>query len=263
MKPETEELLHSLLWCMDVLANPTFRNLTDSYESWLYRRGFQHQINRLERARLLERQKRQAGDSKNRLYRLTALGRLRALGGRDPQARWARPWDGLWRWIAFDVPMSKEAHRHWLRRYLAGRGFGCLQGSVWVTPEPMEQERQHLVAGNIHVNSLILLEGRACAGETDEKIVAGAWDFDTINQRYERYMKILRERPGGNVANETEAKLLRAWADSERKGWWRAVSSDPLLPECLLPVVYLGKEAWRQRLQTLRLAGRQIQGFGH
>jgi hypothetical protein len=53
MKTKTEELLNALFWCMDALANPTFRNLTDSYESWAYRRGFLRQMEQLERAKLV------------------------------------------------------------------------------------------------------------------------------------------------------------------------------------------------------------------
>jgi len=246
---------------MDALANPTFRNLTDSYESWSYRRGFLRQIDRLERARLLERQECRADAPDDRLYRLTDLGRLRALRGRDPQARWARSWDGRWRLVLFDVPVSRDTYRQRLRRYLADQGFGCLQGSVWVTPDPMEQERQHLTGGNIDVNSLILIEGRMYAGESDEKIVAGAWDFAAINHRYKKYLRILQDQPASKVSNEAEARSLRAWADTEQKGWWEAIHSDPLLPERILPPGYLGREAWRRRIQSLRLAGRQIQGF--
>ncbi len=146
----------------------------------------------MEQKRLLERD---TGAPTDRLYRLTDLGRQRVLHGREPLARWARPWDGLWRLFVFDVPMAREAYRHRLRRNLADRGFGCLQGSVWVTPDPMEQERQHLAAGEIDVKSLILIEGRTCAGETDEKIVAGAWDFEAINHRYKQYP----ENPAGTA----------------------------------------------------------------
>src|SRR6266513_1066496 len=44
----------------------------------------------------------------DRLYRLTAQGRLHALGGRDPQEQWARPWDGRWRLVLFDVPTGQN-----------------------------------------------------------------------------------------------------------------------------------------------------------
>jgi len=34
---------------------------------------------------------------------------------------------------------------------------------------------------------------RPAAGETDEEIVAGAWDFALTNRRYEKYLAILDE----------------------------------------------------------------------
>ena len=41
VQPKTEELLNLLLWSTDQLMNPSFRNLTDSFETWAYRNGFQ------------------------------------------------------------------------------------------------------------------------------------------------------------------------------------------------------------------------------
>ncbi len=127
MKPKTEELLNFLLWSADQLLRPTFRNLTDSYESWAYRNGLLPQVAKLERLQLLERDAQSPAD---RLYRLTEQGRLHALGGRDPEAQWARPWDGYWRLVLFGVPTGQNARRERLRRYLRSRAFGYLQGSV-------------------------------------------------------------------------------------------------------------------------------------
>jgi hypothetical protein len=55
VQPKTEEVLNLLLWSADMLARPTFRNLTDSYESWAYRNGLLRQATTLERRQLLER----------------------------------------------------------------------------------------------------------------------------------------------------------------------------------------------------------------
>src|ERR1041384_4545776 len=89
-KPKTEELLYLLLWACDIAARPTFRNLTDSFESWAYRTGFHRQLATLERQHLLETSLKSGG---GRLHRLTEAGRLMALGARDPIARWKRRWD--------------------------------------------------------------------------------------------------------------------------------------------------------------------------
>jgi len=258
LKPKTEEFLNLLLWSADLLARPTFRNLTDSYESWAYRNGLMRQVATLERQQFLERDATAPDD---RLYRLTAQGRLHVLGGRDPEAQWARPWDGQWRLVLFDVPTGQNAQRERLRRYLRDKGFGYLQNSVWISPDPLTAEREVLGGGKINVESLILLEARPCAGESDAEMVAGAWDFERINRRYARHLKILEERPGNALGNIAAAKALLRWSATEREAWVDAVINDPLLPGRILPSDYLGQQAWRRRVEVLRAASRQLRTF--
>ena len=260
MQPRTEEFLNLLLWAADMLARPTFRNLTGSYESWAYRNGLLRRVPALERQQLLERD---PGAPDDRVYRLTWQGRLHALGGRDPQTRWSREWDGRWRLVLFDVPTAQNSHRARLRRYLRDKGFGCLQKSVWITPDSLETEQRMLVGGKINVGALLLLEARPCAGESDAEIVAGAWGFERINGRYARHLKILGERPGGALRSEGAAKALLRWGAAEREAWLEAVTDDPLLPQRILPPGYLGQQAWRQRVGVLRQAGRQLRTFKH
>ncbi len=258
MQPKTEELLYLLLWTADIALRPTFRNLTSSFEGWAYRNGLLRELSTLERQHLLERDKNASGD---RLYRLTAQGRLHALGGRDPEQRWARSWDGRWRMVLFDVPMGQNAQRERLRRYLRDHGFGFLQNSVWITPDRLDTEQQILRGGRVDVESLLLLEMRPCAGESDAEIVAGAWDFESINRRYARHLEVLQQRPAGGLGSEAAAKELRRWATAERESWLEALTNDPLLPQRLLPAGYLGKRCWQQRVAVLREAGEQLRTF--
>ncbi len=243
-----------LLWSMDTAMRPTFRNLNASFEEWAYREGLLRQLARLQKQKFIESK---ATSKNDRVYRLSASGRVQSLGGRDPEERWNRKWDGRWRMILFDVPLNRNTERQWLRRYLRGKGFGCLQNSVWITPDSLEQEREILVGGKVDVESLILLEARPCAGESNEEIVAGAWDFERINHQYAHYLKIVDERLLG-VANTQE---LLNWGRKERAAWLDAVKNDPLLPESILPPGYLGRKAWGRRMGTLRWAGRQLRSF--
>ena len=160
--------------------------------------------------------------------------------------------------MLFDIPIAHNSHRKRLRRYLRDRGFGYLQESVWITPDPLDEERQHLVGAKIDVESLILLAAEACAGESDAEIVAGAWDFERINQLYARHLKILGERPTAAIGNAITAKALLRWAEAEREAWLDAVRNDPLLPQRILPPGYLGQQAWHRRVEVLRQAGRQV-----
>lgn len=260
MNLKTQELLNLLLWSADTLLRPTFRNLTDSYEAWAYRNGLLKQLTRLEQRQLIERD---ADSPVDRLYRLSAQGRLQALGGRDPQERWTRSWDGQWRMVLFDVPTKRNADRERIRRYLRGKGFGYVQNSVWVTPDLLEEERRILVGGKIDVESLLLLEARPCAGESDAEIVFGAWDFERINSRYALHMKILDKRPVDALLTEASSKALLRWAGTEREAWLDAVTNDPLLPERILPPDYLGQTAWQRRTEVFREAGQQLLTFNY
>lgn len=90
MKAKTELLLYHLLWTSGMLMRPTFRNLNQSFEGWAYRNGFLRRIHELERQGFLESSRKP--NSVDRVYCLTVMGRLHALG-RDPATQWSRPWD--------------------------------------------------------------------------------------------------------------------------------------------------------------------------
>lgn len=258
MQPKTWELLNFLLWSASTLLRPTFRNLTGSYESWAYRNGLLPQVAKLEKLELLERESNSRGD---RLYRLTEKGRVQALGGRDPRVQWTRNWDGRWRLVLFDMPAGQNARRERLRRHLRSLAFGCLQGSVWITPDPVHLDRESLFGGKIGVEGLVVLEARPAAGESDEELVAGAWDFARINRRYARHLEVLERFPGGKLGDLRAARELRRWAADEREAWLAAVRCDPLLPERLLPPEYLGCRAWKRRAAVLARAGKHLHTF--
>jgi len=255
VKPRTEELLYLLLWGADQLARPSFRNLTNSFESWAYQNGFSRQLQDLEARQILERRRSGAAEA---IYRLSESGRLIALGGRDPVAQWKRRWDGLWRMVVFDLPETKSAARKKLRRFLKDSGFGYLQNSVWISPDPLSEITRELSALAKDVESLVTLEARPAAGETDAEIVAGAWDFDRINRRYQQCLKVLSQLPHAQPKAAGPARELRRWAQLEKAAWIEAVSADPLLPDQLLPASYLGKKVWQERIRTLTTAARLI-----
>jgi len=258
MKSKTEELLYLLLWACDVAARPTFRNLTDSFEGWAYRTGFHRQLAALEHQRLLESKQDSIG---GRLHRLTEAGRRLVLGARDPASRWKRRWDGNWRLVLFDVPQNKASDRTRLRRSLVARGFGYLQNSVWITPDPLTGERDALAAGPVDVESLILLEARPCAGESNAEIVAGAWDFEAVNRSYERYAAVLEQLPRQPIVGAAAARQLQRWFREERLAWSETMNLDPLLPGCLHPAGYPGVKVWKRRLEIMGEASRQMRAF--
>jgi len=255
MNAKSEEFLYLLLWGAETLARPTFHRLTESFEGWAYRKGLHHQLARLEREALLESK---TDTMAERIYRLTEQGRLLALGGRDPVARWKRPWDGKWRLVLFDLPERKNTARVRLRRFLKDQSFGYLQNSAWISPDPMIELTRQLSGFGEDVEALVTLEARPCAGESDLAIVAGAWDFARINRLYEKCVAVLNELPGNDSKVPQSTAGLQRWARLEQACWWEAVHADPLLPEELLPSGYRGKEAWQLRTQVLNGASRML-----
>jgi DNA-binding transcriptional regulator PaaX len=261
MHAKSEELLFFLLWTCDMLAKPTFRNVTDSFEAWAYRNGFDRQLALLERRSLIEASPPSSvGSTPERIIRLTQAGRTHALGGRDPVACWSRPWDGCWRWAIYDLPAAEGTQRNRLRNCLRSHGFGWLQNSVWVSPHPLPDEFR-LAGIPIDVESLLFIEARTCAGEADKQIVAGAWDFGRICQLYSQYISVLDEFPAQWLPTEAGAERLRLWLSKEREAWLNAISADPLLPAALLPAGYTGQKAWNQRLEVFAAAAEQMRSF--
>ena len=255
-------MLYFLLWSCERLARPTFRNLTESFEGWAYRNGFHRQLAELNRQNLLELRPGVSDSSPaERVLRLTEGGRLRALGGRDPEICWRRKWDGRWHLVLFDLPLTQNRVRDQLRYYLRKRGFGYLQNSVWISPHPLQEAKANLVASPVDVESLILLEARPEAGESDEEIIAGAWDFAKINRLYANHLMVLEARPKGQLRDASAARLFRKWAAEERVAWLAVTAEDPLLPEALLPRDYLGRKVWQIRVKELSQAGEQIRSF--
>ncbi|HYD83142.1 MAG TPA: hypothetical protein VEA63_03800, partial [Opitutus sp.] len=83
MKPQTEEFLYFLLWTADSVMRPTWRNVSDSFESWAWRNGLGRRLADLEARKILERHPE---PDLSRVVRLTQRGKDLALGGRDPVA---------------------------------------------------------------------------------------------------------------------------------------------------------------------------------
>jgi len=245
---------------MPILIGPSLRLILDAaggtaeiseaavttlWHRWLGPQRFARKLARLEHAALVEWSARK-GDMK-RVLRLTEAGCLAAWGGRNPEACWRRPWDGCWRLVLFDVQESKRSDRIKLQRQLRRLWFGYLQDSVWISPDPADALRKALGGLSVDAATLTMMEARPCGGESDGDLVAGAWDFERINRYYDNYLAILR-----SLSTVSGARARHSWLQVEWKAWCRAVQSDPLLPEALLPRFYRGREAWERRRERMQ-----------
>ncbi len=235
-----EEVLTLMLYGADLLMTPTFRNWDQSYEGWLYRNGLLQRMHYLEKQKFLLREgKKKAGW----VYRLTKVGRERALGGHDPEERWRRPWDGWWRQIVFDLPIAHWRERKLLIKWFREHGFGYLQDSVWISPDPVAEVAAAVKSFRDNAELFTILECRCAPGFADGSLVRGAWRFGEINRRYQAYEKSAAETVRRLKSERLHPRDLFGLLRQERQLWAEAFGLDPLLPMALWPADYEGRRA--------------------
>lgn len=260
MRPSTEIFLYELWFTAETLFQSSWRNLDGpDFDGWAWRTGLTRRLAQLERQRLVEPHPARATETA-RLVRLTDAGRLAALGGRDPLACWARHWDGRWRVFLFDLPRDSTRLRVKLHRLLRTRHLGFLQGSVWISPDTVGDLRAELAEVPVDPEGFVVFEGRPATGESDAALVAGAWDFATINEGYERWLRLARTVPRALPRGPAGVEAVRSWSHRELAAWRQAISIDPLLPDFLLPADYRGKSSWNIRCEMLRSLARLVRG---
>jgi phenylacetic acid degradation operon negative regulatory protein len=255
-KTTAEDFLAVLAWGLEKILLPSPHNILKSFESWDYQNRLRPQLRSLERARLVERERSPNGSS----YRLTERGRLTAWGGDNPVERWARPWDGHWRVVLFDLPEKNRASRIRLWRWLRDHRFGYLQNSAWITPDPVSHVALPLKHRDLSCDVMLVLEAKPSAGFSHAGIVASAWDFEVINQAYQIHLDVLADADS-LLADAATPMQRRQWLAQERLAWLNAVTTDPLLPRAIHPERYLGETAWMQRQQLMTALARQLPRF--
>jgi phenylacetic acid degradation operon negative regulatory protein len=251
MKAKSELLLYHLFWLADPTIGASTGRVDESFGEWAYKNGYLRQIQTLERQGLLKSSPVDKGAK--RVVKLTREGMLRALGGMHPPDRWDRPWDGQWRMVLFDLPEEKRSLRNALRNELKAARFGCLQGSVWISPDPVDPLRASLRKSEAATRALVFFEGRPCGGIDDAELVSTAWDSDAVMHAYREHEACLKDLLRVDTANRHQ---LFDWGNRERAAWTRCLKLDPMLPRTLWPTGYLGEKAWGNRLIALKKAGK-------
>ncbi len=151
-------------------------------------------------------------------------------------------WDGAWEMAVVVVSGRTGAERAALRDELARARLAELREGVWTRPANLR--RAPAYAGNP-----VLTTFRATTDEDPVALAARLWDLDAWSEAGRDHVRRLDEArdPADRLA---EAALLV-----------RHLSTDPLLPEALLPTGWPGGEmratyaAYQQELRELALTG--------
>lgn len=244
-----EEILILMAYGVEMLMMPSFRRWDQSYEGWLYHNGLLSRIHYLEAQKFLERK----GSGKDWVFQITKAGRARVCGGRNPDEYWNRKWDGWWRMLVFDLPLERQRSRATLIRWLRQNGFGYLQDSVWITPDPVKHLTKSLKQFRDDVEAVMLMESRCASGYRDASLVKGAWRFEAIQEGYQSYLQFASEAKQRLSGPPLHPRDLFALLREERAWWMAAFALDPLLPRRLWPSDYMGPRAWKSRQELLRL----------
>lgn len=254
MKAIASEFLCDVLELVCIFARPTLSSAIQGSRMWGGPAVSARNLSALERRGYIELEKG-VPDRRDRVIRLTAKGRALALGGRNPEVCWSRPWDGTWRLVLFDLPESQRKLRDALRRQLHAAHFGYLQNSVWVSPDPYDVDALGFKGAKIDAERLLTLNAVPGTGEKNSDIVSGAWDFEEINRAYAEVIRVLERGPDA-VAKKASGGTppFRLWVNAVRDGWRKALAIDPLLPQCLWPQGYLGEKAWKLRKKKIGAA---------
>jgi phenylacetic acid degradation operon negative regulatory protein len=137
-----------------------------------------------------------------------------------------RDWDGTWTVVSFSLPEDQRALRHQVRSRLVWRGFGLLQGGMWIA------------AGTVDVGSLLedlgvgpyirVFTASPTAPTTDADLILDAFDLRQIAARYEGFISRWEgTRPEPSDPLGFLLSLQGEWAQIAR--------ADPRLPLDRLP----------------------------
>lgn len=176
----------------------------------------------------------------------------------DPQRLWKRPWSGRWSVLTYDVAEEERVFRDSLRRFLKRLRMGCLQKSVWISPDDIRPDYDDL-RQTLQIDFVAyLFEARTVLGRRAEDIVRSAWDFARLRDQHGWYLGFVERHHKLVLLPKTSASAVNALAREEITAYLTAMDSDPLLPRRLIPVGYTGFEVFDAHQRFVRAVRRRI-----
>ena len=193
--------------------------------------------------------------------KLTDAGRELMPAYFNPEKYWNRSWNKIWYLFVYDVPEANRAYRDVLRQFLRRKRMGCLQQSVWITPQDIRPDFNDLTQVASVDAFAYLFESRTVLGLPNRRVVTDAWNFDRLHQNQAHYCSVMETNlellRKGKYPPDKIDELLRISLDA----YHAAMAEDPLLPEKLHPQDYLGKQVHVLNKQFFSEIDRQLIHF--
>jgi phenylacetic acid degradation operon negative regulatory protein len=236
MKTRITEFLLDLLDLVEdfvFLASRPGLNRLNRYWGYTEMRAASRALDRLERQQFLEKTRQ----GEKIVYRITAKGK-ELLRQRRPSVKLRnRKWDGRWRMVVFDFPETARKGRDAFRRLLCQQRMGCLQKSVWITPDPIIPAWRKVLTDTSLTDWVLLFESAELGPVDDIDIARKVWHLDELSKRYEQFItKHASLESRLHVARQSDLSgELGQVVRKESREYSSLLADDPLLPSSLLP----------------------------
>lgn len=195
-------------------------------------------------------------DGKHQVLRMTGEGMARLPEYHAPEKRWNAKWHGYWYTLMYDVPEAHRPNRHALRRFIKDLGMGCLQKSVWVTPNDIRPEYDDLDKAASIRDYAVLFESRTVLGYPDREIANRAWDFAGLGKAQRAYVYSAEKQLARVKAGRLTSAVLEQLGREEMQAYMSVMHDDPLLPKVLHPPGYQGPAVYRHHRRLVKAIGR-------
>ncbi|MFM1654521.1 phenylacetic acid degradation operon negative regulatory protein PaaX [Brevibacillus sp. B_LB10_24] len=156
-------------------------------------------------------------------------------------------WDGLWRILTYSVPEEKRELRNQIRKELNWTGFGLVSNSVWVSPNPLEEQIMEMIRTYNLENYTMLFGSSSVVSHDNQYIIDKGWNLQEIEAEYNGFIEsyqakyeLLKERVWNNTLTDVESFLERTHLVHEFR---KFLFKDPGFPKDLLPEHWSGRSA--------------------
>ncbi|MFC4619127.1 phenylacetic acid degradation operon negative regulatory protein PaaX [Camelliibacillus cellulosilyticus] len=156
-------------------------------------------------------------------------------------------WDGKWRLFTYTIPEERRQVRDELRQELIWSGFGQLAGGLWITPNDLHDQVNDIIDKYGIRESVSFFISENAGPKENKRLVSECWDIDTINERYDAFIKLYSEKYILDK-NKIEKGLMNDQSCFARRTnlvheYRKFLFVDPGLPLELLPEKWLGDTA--------------------
>jgi len=190
---------------------------------------------------------RKAGTRGDWVWTFSEDMQKRMVGELNPLEYWSSGWTRQWTLVTFDIPRNNTKARNQLHYLLKKLRFGCLQGSVWISPRPISDISGSLTGIDVKSSEICIFTAKQMGKDRD--LARLAWNWERIGDSYEDYKGKLDHM----LSLFDEGKIsLKELVAEDSVAWTKTTQQDPFLPEPLWPQGYSGFNLWKYRSQKIR-----------